>query len=310
MRNARRRAGASPAYEAVRARSLVLLGVAVLGLAAMAATPSEAAAQEVAATSRSSGMGDALTAGASGTSSIWHNPAGIAAALMYAAEAAYVWDGPSAINGLQVNLVDTKSNRHFGAALAFTYENGSPKGSPDREAFHVRGGLGLPLLDGMVKLGTALRYSQIKVDGKEELAALIVDAGVIIQPLAWLSVGVTGINLVNGGYDEQLPRGIATGLAFASLEYGFHLGGDVVFELGPESPDDARTWRAGFEYLIADLFPARAGFRYEEASDEKILTVGAGFRDAATSVGIDASYQHNLDDAADKSVVGSLSIYF
>lgn len=290
---------------------LVVAAAAALAvLGTLVAAPDTADAQEVAATSRASGMAEALTAGASGTSSVWHNPAGIASALMYAAEAAYAWDGPTNVNALQLGLVDTKSNRYVGAALAFTYENGSPKGEPSREAIHVRGGLAVPLLDGMIKLGSSLRYSAIDLDDKEVLEALIVDAGIIVTPIEWLSLGVTGFNLVNGGYDRELPRTIAAGIAFASLGLGIHLGADVLFELGPESPDDARTWRAGLEYFAADLIPLRAGFRYEEAVDEKSFTVGAGFRDAGTAIGVDAAYQHNLDDDNDKSFVGSLSVYF
>ncbi len=267
-------------------------------------------AQELRATSRSAGMGEALTAGSAGSSSLWHNPAGIVSAIMYAAEAGYVYDGRSEVNAITANVVDTKSNPSFGAAMAFVYETGNPDDGLKHEGMHFRGGLAFPLLDGMVKLGAGVNYSQVKKDGAEVLAALTLDAGLMVQPTSALSFGVVGLNLVNGGYDEALPRGVALGAALSSWDYGIHLSGDLLFNLSAAHPESARTWRLGAEYMIAGLFPVRGGYSYDELVQHSRLSMGAGFRDKNAALGFDASYQHNLDDSGDRVFAGSLSVYF
>jgi len=294
------------AKPAPRSRAIAFsLGVLVVTLVSVAAE-----AQEVAATSRSAGMGEAMTAGVSGTSALWHNPAGISSAIMYSAEAGYYYDSQSGTNGVTANVIDTKSNPDLGAGLAFTYETASPKDGPGYEAYHVKGGFAIPLVDGLVKMGGGVRYTTASLDGKNVVEALTADAGIMVQPLESLSIGVAGLNLVNGGYEEEMPSLLSIGLALGSLRYGFYLGGDVLFNLSAEVPEEARTWRAGAEYLAGEAFPLRAGFQYDELVDEKTVTVGAGFRDSATAIGFDASYQHNLDNKAERVFIGSLSAYF
>jgi hypothetical protein len=281
---------------------LALLSGLLIGTAAHA--------QEVTATSRSAGLGGALSAGASGTAALWHNPAGIVSAMMYSAEAGYAYDGRTGVNAATANVIDTKSNESFGAALAFTYETANLENAPAHTGYHLRGGFGVPVLDGMVKLGAAIRYSSVAEDDEEILAALILDAGLMFQPLDWLCFGVAGLNLVNGGYDEQLPPTISAGMAVSSLSYGFMVSGDVLFDLSAEQVSDARTWRIGAEYLAGGVFPIRAGYAYDEPLAESRVSVGAGFRDRNSAIGFDASYQHNLDDSADRVFIGSLSAYF
>ena len=193
-------------------------------------------AEEVASTSRSAGLANAMTAGSAGTAALWHNPAGIVSAMMYSAEAGYNYDNASEISGISANIIDTKSNPYVGTAAAFTYETANPKEGPSHTAYHVRGGLAMPLVDGMVRVGGSVRYSAVDKDDEEVLAALMVDAGILVQPLEFLSIGASFLNLVNGGYDEEYPKQVAVGLALSSLGYGLMLSGDLVFDLSEENP--------------------------------------------------------------------------
>lgn len=282
----------------------IILALALIACAA------PAHAQEVIGTSRSLGMGDAMTAGSGGSAALFHNPAGIASAIIYIAEAGYAFDSRTGAHGVSAYLLDMKSNPHFGMGLAFTYETGNLEGEAERSAYHIRGGLGVPLVDGLLKLGASVRYSAVELDGEEVLAALMVDAGVIVQPIDWLSFGVTGLNLINGGYDQELPMTIGLGFAFHSLEYGFHISGDLLFDISAEDPAAARTWRAGAEYLIEGAVPLRMGFLHDELLGESSISAGLGFRDMESSIGLDAGYRHNLDNEDDKVFNASFSFYF
>lgn len=265
-------------------------------------------AQEVSATTtRSAGVGEALTAGASGSAALWHNPAGILSAVMYAAETSYAYDSPTATSGVTASLLDTKSNPSFGLGLSFTYEISNGKDIPQREGYHFRGSFAFPLVDGFLKVGSTIRYSAVDIDETEVLAAMILDVGVLLQPLESFSIGVTGLNLINGGYDEEIPPSIAAGFAFSSFDLGVLLSADVVFDLMAE--DNGRTWRAGGEYLVMQTVPVRLGYNYNEQIDDSSMTFGLGFRDAERSVGLDAAYKQSIDNKEDRSFFASLSIY-
>jgi hypothetical protein len=131
----------------------------------------------------------------------------------------------------------------------------------------------------------------------------------VLQFTDAISLGVTAHNIVNGGYDEELPPTLGAGFAFAPSGTGLLLSADVLFDLS--TPDDApgRTWRAGAEYLIGASTPLRVGYRYDERMGHSFVTAGAGFRDVARAVGFDVGYLQNLAVDKDRSILASLSLY-
>jgi len=279
-----------------------------LGLGCVMLDTSDAHAQEVAATSRSAGMGEALTAGGSGSAALWHNPAAITSAVMYAAEAGYAYDAPTASSGMTASLLDTKSNPSLGLGLAFTYETTTSDRVTQHEGFHFRGGIGVPLITDFLMVGTTLRYSNINNEERDDLEALLLDVGLLVKLTDMISVGVTGLNLVNGGYNDEMPTSIATGMAFGHFDYGINLNADVVFNISG-SNEQTRLWRVGGEYLLMRQVPVRVGFQHDEQPGTSHLTFGAGFRDRDRAVGIDAAFQQNLNQSSDRAFIASLSLF-
>lgn len=266
-------------------------------------------AEDLPNNSRATGMGSALTAGSSGSAAIWHNPAGVLAATMYAAEAGYAYHTPTSTSGLTASILDTKSNPNFGLGLAFTYETVSRDNMLAREAYHVRMAGAFPLADGFLRLGSTLRYTYLDRADQDVLEALIMDAGLVLQFTDAISLGFTAHNLVNGGYDQDLPLTLSAGLAFAPSAVGLLLSGDVVFDLTTPDDQSGRTWRAGAEYLIQATMPLRVGYNFSENTDASYISAGAGFRDASRAVGFDLGYLQNLDLSSDRSILASLSLY-
>lgn len=270
---------------------------------------SAAKAEDMPGNSRAVGMGEAMTAGASGSAAIWHNPAGVLSAMMYAAEAGYAYQGTSGASGVTASILDTKSNPSFGLGMAFTYETANRTDLPSLEAYHVRVAGGFPLLDNFLKLGTTLRYSYLARDEVPVLEALLLDVGLILQFTDAISAGFTAHNLVNGGYDEELPLTLSGGLAFAPSGTGFLLSADMLFDMTAPDGTPARTWRVGGEYLIQATTPLRLGYQFNEMKDSSFLSAGVGFRDAAKAVGFDVGFQQNLSLDKDRNILASLSLY-
>jgi len=279
-----------------------------LGFGALMLDTSSAHAQEISASSRSAGMGEALTAGGSGTAALWHNPAAITSAIMYSAEAGYAYDAPTAASGMTASLLDTKSNPSLGLGLSFTYETTTSDRVAQHEGFHFRGGLGVPIITDFLMIGTTLRYSNVNNENRDDLEALLLDVGLLVKLTDMISLGVTGLNLVNGGYNEEMPTSIATGLAFGHFDYGINLNADVVFNIS-SSETQTRLWRVGGEYLVMQQIPIRVGFQHNEAPGTSHLTFGAGFRDRDRAVGLDAAFQQNLNQDRDRAFIASLSLF-
>lgn len=228
---------------------------------------------------------------------------------MYAAEAGYAYHTPTSTSGLTASILDTKSNPNFGLGLAFTYETVSRDNMLAREAYHVRMAGAFPLADGFLRLGSTLRYTYLDRADQDVLEALIMDAGLVLQFTDAISLGFTAHNLVNGGYDQDLPLTLSAGLAFAPSAVGLLLSGDVVFDLTTPDDQSGRTWRAGAEYLIQATMPLRVGYNFSENTDASYISAGAGFRDASRAVGFDLGYLQNLDLSSDRSILASLSLY-
>jgi hypothetical protein len=266
-----------------------------------------AQAQEL-TTSRAIALNSAMSAAASGTSAIWHNPAGIGAALMYAAEAAYQYDNSKGGHGFGANVMDMKSNGYLGSAIGFAYEYSKADGKT-RHASQTRFGLALRLQDGLVSVGLSGLYTNVKWGGKREISHFSMDTGLIIRPIPWFSLGFSAQNLITGDHADTHPRKISTGLAFTGLEIGLNIMGEVAFNVSAKSPKKTAEYAIGAEYFLVRAFPLRLAYRYESANSASVVSAGTGYRDKSGYFGFDISYLHHFKPK-NHIVSTSLSVYF
>lgn len=264
-------------------------------------------AQEL-TTSRSLALSGAMSAAASGTSAVWHNPAGIATAMMYAAEAGYQYDNARGGHGITANLMDMKSNAYVGTAIGFSYEY-SKVNQESRHATQSRLGIGVPLADGLVSLGVSGIYTHSKLGGKKEISQFSMDAGLLIRPLKWLGIGFSAQNLITGDYADIMPRKLSTGLAFMGLEIGLNIMAEVVFNVSDKNPKNTAEYGVGAEYFLVNAFPLRLSYRYETMGAISTISAGSGYRDKSGVFGLDVSYQHQFEPK-NHVFSSSLSVYF
>ena len=161
--------------------------------------------RELLTTSRGAGLANAMTASASGSAALWHNPAAITSAMMYTFDAAYLFDNAVGGHGFEVNLVDMKSNRYVGAGIGMIYQYSSPDSLTDH-LVQARLGLAVPLADNLISLGLTAVYSYLKHDGSRFMSQFTLDAGLSIRPLEWLTLAVSVQNLIVGDYESWMPR--------------------------------------------------------------------------------------------------------
>ncbi len=294
-------------------RNIVALAFAACSLAAV-----PAAAQEFSQGVRSAGMGEAFTAVASGTSALYHNPAGAARAPMYALDAGYEYTPTG--NALSAAIVDSKTNPSIAAGVGYGYYFG--RGDDKVRGHDIRVGLALPVMPDRISVGIGGHWLIVKdtittMDDAgdpvqtdiELMNGPTIDAGIMFRATRLLHFGVAGRNLIEqckrAGCEAIAPTIISGGLAFG-LESGLLLSGDVGVDL-TTAPDPAPDLGAGIEYLISGVVPIRAGYQYKGGLTQHLLTFGAGWR--STAAGVDVGYQLDLQDTSNMFFMGSFSIY-
>lgn len=268
--------------------------------------PSLSAAQIFTEGTRSAGMGEAYTAVATGSGGIYHNPAGIARSVMYALDGTFEYSPVGSI--LNASVVDSKTNPALAAGAGYSYFFGREE-AEGVDGHDFRLALAIPVVPDRISLGVGGRYMILDANDIEVLNGFTLDAGALVKVAEGLHVGVAGKNLVDQcdrlGCETIAPTTITAGLSFGS-EVGFLVAGDVGFNLTSDPDAVQPEYSVGLEYL-AVVVPLRAGFNRIEASDQSLLTFGAGWRSKAA--GFDLGYQLDLADTDDMYFLGSFSIY-
>lgn len=292
------------------------IGWLVFGALALAS--SVAQAQDFTQSVRSAGMGEAFTAVATGTSAIYHNPAGAARLVMYSLDAAYEYTPTG--NVLSAAIVDSKTNPSIAAGVGYAYYFG--RDEDDVNGHDIRLGLAIPVLPDRISVGVGGRYLLVKdtiietnADGEEEQTDVqlmngpTLDAGIMVKATDQLHFGVAGQNLIEQCEKVQCahvaPTMVTGGAAFGS-EIGLVLSGDIGVNL-TAAPDPKLEAGAGVEYMIQQVVPIRAGYQYRGALEQHLLTFGAGWRSPAA--GVDLGYQLDLNDTSQMFFMGSFSVY-
>jgi hypothetical protein len=240
-------------------------------------------------------MGGASSAVGSSTASLFGNPANLALARLYHFEGLAALAPEARRQSYGAAAVDSSTSRLAGG-VGGTWNSLDPDGVR-RTWTDIRLGLAM-LLGERLSAGLTGRYLRIDQaiergpfgasfvsDGRKDdpiTNAITVDAGITAVPADFLRIGVVGHNLTNPG----------TALAPTLLEGGVGLMlGDVTIEGG--GLVDFTTWgkaksrfMLGAEVFLANHFPLRAGYRFDEGTNAHALTAGVGYVDKKFSIEI------------------------
>ena len=271
--------------------------------------PSLCWAQDFAKGARPMGMGEAFTGISTGTAGVYNNPAGIARAILFAAECFYTYTPTG--NLLSAAVVDSKTNPAISAGLSVGYyfdrqrDNGD-----DISALDFRLPLAMPIVPEKISVGVGLRYLSIDNKDIETLSGFTMDAGALFQLVEGLHLGVAVKNIIDpcetaSRCEGIVPLTIGGGVSYGSMEDAYVVSADLNYDLS--GLDGAGlNFAVGGEYLVEKMIPVRLGFRREARPNSNILTVGTGWR--STTAGLDASYQHILSSDAQEAGPGYITL--
>lgn len=239
------------------------------------------------------GMGGAQYATGTSTSALMSNPANLTMARVYHLEGLAAFSPQARRQSYGAAIVDSATNR-LAAGLAGKWSMVDPDGVR-RTWFDLRMALAYPLAE-KLSVGLGLRYLRLEqpistgplgaslVSGgtpdSPVVSAFTFDAGMTIQPTEGLKIGITGRNLTNpeNGY---LPTQVVGAIGYATPKFAVE--GDVLTDFTTFGTPKPRAMLGG-EYLIAERFPVRGGYRYDVGTNVHSLSLGFGYVDKRFSV--------------------------
>ncbi len=237
---------------------------------------------------RAVAMGGAQTATGISTSAIYLNPANLAIARVYHFEAIAAVS-PDARRQSYGGAVADSSTSKLAGGFGGTWNQVDPDGAR-RQWTDLRLALAYPLGD-MISVGLTGRYLRASQsvangpfgpsyasDGTRDdpiYNAFTFDAGVTVVPTTGLNIGLTGHNLTNPG-TSLAPTTLVGGIGYTASIVSFE--GDAMA--------DFTTWHKvrprlmlGGEVFVADHFPIRLGYRYDDGQRAHAASLGLGYVD-------------------------------
>ena len=312
-------------------------------LVACAGVERRACAQADYVGTRALGMGEALRANAAGAAGPLLNPAGMSLSRGYVIEAAYGFRVEDLGHHAFVSIVDSVTSR-VAAGLFYEYIHANPKlgfnwagGRVDQSKLTREGhaaGLSLSMALGeRFLLGATIKYlhfdttaplpegtvpSQLTLD---TVNGVTFDVGLLVKVHQKFNLAAVGYNLWDHGSRES-PASLGLALSFMpvpSLSINFdavtNFTGYKTPVYDPKNPavitkyDFRATARLGpgFEWLIANKVPVRAGVVYDSGLSGVYVTGGLGY--FSTSWAIDVSYRGKVAGGIENFLMLGLRIF-
>jgi opacity protein-like surface antigen len=245
-------------------------------------------------TPRIAAMGGALRAYSNSLSALFINPANMAATRIYHVGAlAQIWPEPKrqSYGGGAVDSI--VSSTRLAGGLGGTWTLQDPEGL-ERRATDLRFALAFPFSDQFM-LGVGGRYLWLEQNGLGPLGDSVVsggledqdivrgfafDAGATLKPSDFFAISIVGNNLNAPGHGFQ-PTSVSGGLGVGTEN--FTVEGDIVSDFTTWDDTKVRAM-GGIEFLAADHYPLRAGYRYDDGAESHAVSAGAGYIDRSFSV--------------------------
>ncbi len=296
----------SPLIHARSSRPIGLLFGVIFGLETFATTalasPSITSLEQGYAlgaiqNARSVAMSGAEAALGISTTALFSNPANMAIARVYHAEASAGYSPEARRQSYSGAIVDSMSSRMAGG-IGGAWNLLDPDGVK-RRWIDGRAGLAFALGD-MVAIGAAGRFVWLEqstgtgpfgpslaadgLPGRPILTRFTFDAGMTISPTPSLRIAGVGHNLTNSKLG-MLPMSAGGGIGFTSSQV--NLEANVLADFATWGKPKALLM-AGGEVFLGGHFPLRAGYRYDDGGKIHSLSAGLGYVDRVWGIEVGA----------------------
>lgn len=246
---------------------------------------------------RALAMGGAHHAFGGSTAAIFGNPANLPLYRMYHLEAIASFSPEARRQSYGGAIADSSTSRVAGG-FGGTWNQMDPDGIK-RQWTDLRLTLAYPLGD-RLSVGVTGRYLRTSqsvsagplgasfasdgTPGGPLFNEFTFDAGLAVTPVEGLRVGVTGRNLTAPG-TSIAPLGVASGVGYSTG--AFTIEGDTLVDFDTFGRARLRVM-GGAELFLADRFPVRAGYRYDDGMKTHAVSLGAGYVDRRFSFEVGA----------------------
>jgi opacity protein-like surface antigen len=232
---------------------------------------------------RGYGMGGAWRALGVGAESGTGNPAAVAAFRTYRIELTGAWDWVGKDASGMVAVADSTTSA---LAAGVSYQLVSLGKGTQRATAHLNTvALAVPLADSFM-IGVSSRYLLMR--GARQANAITGDAGILVRPSDFLSIGVSAHNLIATGNPELTRYYSAHAGVFAGL---LTVAADVRadFETNHQT---TFTYSGGMEFVLGQNIPLRAGYTWDGFTRSSQLGLGIGVLTGGG--GFDLAYRHDF----------------
>ncbi len=273
-------------------------------------------------TPRAAALGGATRALGNGTTGVLQNPSAMVETRAYHIEALAQF-APEVGRQVYGGIIEDSMTSRLAGGISVLGGFLDPDGL-DRSFIDARLALAYPLADRFF-VGIAGRYAKVTQEGLGTPLALgdskasgglkddsgrsafvnnfTFDAGVTVKATDAIHIAALGQNLTypnNGILPTTFGGGIGYGTSDLSLEV------DGLADFNSYTSTSARVM-AGGEYLAADHFPIRLGYRYDQGAKLHALSAGLGYIQNEFSV--EASVRRTLSDPGATTVVIGLAYF-
>ncbi len=300
--------------------ALALLGVCLAAPGDAAADPSKLAPevgwndgeQE---TPRTAALAGAARAFGGDVNGLFGNPANLATSRVYhLAALGQLW--PEARRQSYGGAAVDSSTSRIAVGIGGFYSSQDGDGIK-RKSIDLRLGLAVPLAD-RVFLGVTGKVLKLEQNGLgplgESLASgglknsaivngLTFDAGLTVRPSSLISLAVVGTNLTNPG-NSLRPLGLSGGIGVG--QRNFSIEADLGANFTTYDKTKLRTMIGG-ELLLADSYPIRAGYRFDQGQKSHLISGGLGYLDR--SFGLELSVQRTVSGPSSTALIASLQLF-
>jgi hypothetical protein len=245
---------------------------------------------------RNLSMGGAYESLGYGAEAIGGNPAALSLAKRFSGELSGTYDIATQYGVGSVALVDSRTSQ---VAAGISYHFATFGGSERRWSHISTLALSYPLAP-WLHIGVAGRHYFLL--GASSTNAVTMNAGVILKPVSFISLGLSGHNLISP-LNRDVPRYFV-----ASVSGQFFGQVTPVFDLRLDANGvSARTgFHGGLEWVVAETFPLRIGYEYDGIAGHQFLSGGLGLQVDGT--GVDVAYRHELQGDNARMLAATIKI--
>lgn len=245
--------------------------------------------------SRNIAMGGAYMSMGYGAETLGGNPAALSAFKRYQIEASGSWDVPNGMGFGTLALADSTNQIAGGISYHF-----ATFGGLERRWAHITTlALSYAIAD-WIHLGVSGRHHVLV--GASNTNSITMNAGLLIRPVQFLSLGVSGHNLINN-FNRDITRyfvASVSALILNQLTPCFDLRADF----NQATPRFA--YHGGLEWLIAMTVPIRIGYQFDGIMNHQYISGGIGWFSEGS--GIDLAYRHELGGAQGRLISLTIKI--